>query len=114
MRRPTKQERIKALARKVNWVLFAMLAALLVMIAVALFGCAVEERGLTVTPHPTYGFKIVIVPAGTWIDGFKTTEPGLYMTGDIAASLMIQLEELKRQLRETVAYMELAGAATGD
>jgi hypothetical protein len=42
----------------------------------------VEVEPLTVMPHPKFGFELVIVPAGTSIDGFVTTEPGLYLSGN--------------------------------
>jgi hypothetical protein len=42
----------------------------------------VEQQELTVMPHPRFGFDLVIVPAGTQIDGFTTLEPGLYLSGD--------------------------------
>ena len=47
-----------------------------------------QDRPLTVIPHPEHGFKIVIVPVGTWVGGYKTVEPGLYLTADVVIEMM--------------------------
>jgi hypothetical protein len=40
-----------------------------------------KSTPLTVIPHPKFGFDLLIIPAGTDIDGFTTMEPGLYLSG---------------------------------
>jgi len=73
----------------------SVVIAILIALAVAVWGtgCAtteVEAQPLTVTPHPTMGFKIVIVPVGTDIGGFVTTEMGFYLTADVVLQLLEQ------------------------
>jgi hypothetical protein len=51
-----------------------------------------ELGPLTVIPHPRFGFEIVIIPPGTVIDGFTTTEPGLYLSGDALFHVLRELE----------------------
>ena len=50
-----------------------------------------KPKPLTVTPHPKFGFELVIVPVGTAIDGFVTTEPGLYICGNALRSLLKEM-----------------------
>ena len=78
----------------IDWKAVALAALLIALFLMALGGCEPrredvftqpqpkELKPLTVTPHPKFGFDLVIIPAGTDIDGFTTIEPGLYLAGD--------------------------------
>ena len=87
----------------IDWKAWIIAAIAILLFLLALGGCQPEEQvfqqpdvkampmktaPLTVTPNPKFGFDLVIVPAGTKIDGFITTQPGLYIAGDALRGLL--------------------------
>lgn len=77
--------------KDIDYIWVAIVVAMIVLLFLRCCGCAMvaepapqikEVKPLTVTPHPRFGFDLVIIPAGTEIDGFTTIEPGLYLAGD--------------------------------
>ena len=101
-----------------DWVVMAIVIAILVLIFLAFCGCQnhtdegpdsgahkglvsqePEPAPLTVFPHPKFGFELVLIPAGTQIDGFTTLEPGLYVSGKMLEALANKMAEMELKPR---------------